>query len=138
MSEVREARRGNWIGVDFDGTLATYGKELGVRYPELGEPVPRMVRRVRAWLADGLEVRIVTARVSSSGNDGGEGNPPDTVENQRARIQAWCLRHLGRLLPVTAEKDGGMLELWDDRAVRVNRNTGTLASSLPRRGSPRR
>lgn len=54
-----------WIGVDLDGTLAHYD---GWKGPEhIGAPIPAMVERVKAWLAEGKEVRISTARA-----DGGE------------------------------------------------------------------
>jgi hypothetical protein len=42
-------------------------------------------------------------------------------------IDAWCLEHLGRTLEVTAIKDYGMLQLWDDRCVQVIPNTGRRA-----------
>lgn len=50
-----------WIAVDLDGTLAQYDETTG--FPEIGPPVPRMVERVKAWLAYGLDVRIFTARI---------------------------------------------------------------------------
>lgn len=124
-----------WIGVDFDGTLATY--EWG-QFPVLGEPIPRMVNRVKKWLAEGLDVRIVTARVADSKDDGGEPTTYSPPAIQRANIELWCLHHLGQVLEVTSSKDGGMKELWDDRAIRVERNTGKIAKTLPRRGSKNR
>jgi hypothetical protein len=39
-------------------------------------------------------------------------------------IDAWCLQHIGQILPVTNVKDFAMAELWDDRAVQVRINTG--------------
>jgi hypothetical protein len=39
-------------------------------------------------------------------------------------IEAWCVEHIGVVLPVTNVKDFGMIELWDDRAVQVVPNTG--------------
>jgi hypothetical protein len=45
-------------------------------------------------------------------------------KDQRSMIRAWCAIHLGRKLPVTASKDFMMAELWDDRAVAVEPNTG--------------
>lgn len=39
-------------------------------------------------------------------------------------IQAWTLEHFGVKLPVTNAKDFGMVELWDDRAIQVEFNTG--------------
>lgn len=53
-----------WIGVDLDGTLAHYDEWRGVSH--VGEPVPLMLERVRRWLGEGREVRILTARVSGS------------------------------------------------------------------------
>lgn len=41
---------GGWIGVDLDGTLAEYGGWKGADH--IGAPVPAMLARVRAWLAD--------------------------------------------------------------------------------------
>lgn len=97
-----------WIGVDLDGTLAHYTGWAGP--DKIGEPIPAMVKRVTAWLALGIEVRIFTARASAPVQV-----PP---------IQAWCLKHLGIVLPVTNVKDFSMIELWDDRCVRVGNNTG--------------
>jgi len=97
-----------WIGVDLDGTLAEYGGWKGPDH--IGEPVPAMAFRVRNWIAQGREVRIFTARAS--------------VPEQVAPVQAWCLKHFGVALPVTNVKDFGMIELWDDRAIRVRENTG--------------
>lgn len=110
-----------WIGVDLDGTLAVYDGWRGPKH--VGAPVERMVRRVREWLADGLDVRIMTARVC--GADGRD------VSEVRESIERWCLEHLGRVLPVTNEKDYGMVELWDDRAVQVIPNTGIRVDGHP-------
>lgn len=112
-----------WIGVDFDGTLAKYD---GWSASELGEPVPLMLERVRQWLCAGIDVRIVTARVAQSGRTNAIGQIDDAafVETQRTLIQDWTEKHLGVRLPVTASKDLAMIELWDDRAVAVEFNTG--------------
>ena len=40
-----------WVGVDLDGTLAQYDGWKGVDH--IGDPVPKMLERVRNWLADG-------------------------------------------------------------------------------------
>lgn len=101
----------SWIGVDLDGTLAQYG---GWKGPDtIGEPVPAMKARVMKWLNEGAEVRIFTARAA--------------IPEQVAPVEAWCKRHLGVVLPVTNVKDFGMIELWDDRAVGVELNTGRRA-----------
>ena len=52
-----------WIGVDLDGTLAEYHGWNG----SIGKPIAPMVDRVKRWLAEGVEVRIMTARVSNRG-----------------------------------------------------------------------
>lgn len=104
-----------WIGVDLDGTLAEYGSWQGADH--IGEPVPAMAFRVRKWLADGKDVRIFTARCSGI-RQGLE------VDATIKCIHDWCVKHFGVVLPVTCQKDYGMVELWDDRAVQVEPNTG--------------
>ena len=101
-----------WIGVDLDGTLAEYYAWKGET--EIGKPVPKMLARVKRWIAEGQEVRIVTARVAM----------PHGRRVAVSVVKAWCREHVGQELPVTHEKDFGMIELWDDRAVQVRRNTG--------------
>lgn len=109
-----------WIGVDLDGTLA-HLEPVPDWDGSIGAPIPKMVDRVKRWLALGWDVRIVTARVAIID---GITDGPRAVDEQRRRIQAWCREHLGVELPVTAEKDYFMRELWDDRAVAVFTNTG--------------
>jgi hypothetical protein len=99
-----------WIGVDLDGTLAIYGSWKG--HEHIGEPIELMVERVKYWLAQGQEVRIVTARAG--------------VALAVPAIKAWCEKHIGQELAVTDRKDFEMVELWDDRAVRVEHNTGKI------------
>ena len=60
----RNAKRGGWIGVDFDGTLAVLVPNHVFAPQENGTPIEPMISRVRAWLYQGIEVRIVTARAS--------------------------------------------------------------------------
>ncbi len=105
-----------YIGVDFDGTLATHAPGSGLT--PLGEPIPRMVERVKAWLAEGREVRIITARVAPHYID---------ADEQAELVRAWCREHLGQELVVQSHKCGSMYELWDDRAIGVIRNEGIRA-----------
>ncbi len=111
-----------WIGVDLDGTLARHERGDGI--DTIGAPIPRMVARVKSWLEGGLEVRIMTARVFPVP----PALEPSQARKQREMIEAWCLEHIGQVLPVTCLKDYDMLELWDDRAVAVERNTGDFKS----------
>jgi hypothetical protein len=121
-----------WIGVDLDGTLARY--DGWVSEEHIGEPIPLMLERVRAWIAAGRDVRIFTARV-----DGGEaalalgdahGEKFRDVGRIKNIIEAWLLEHVGVVLPITCKKDYGMIELWDDRAIQVIPNTGMRADGL--------
>ena len=64
------------------------------------------------WLRRGVDVRIFTARACD----------PAAVPH----VEAWCLEHYGRVLPVTNVKDYGMVVLYDDRARRVEINTGRV------------
>lgn len=135
-----------WIGVDFDGTLADYSQ--GWQGPEvLGEPVPAMLERVKRWLADGREVRIFTARVwphafilpGAELRDlpiiPGIGMRSEVVDDSARSIKAiqrWCSVHFGQVLPITCVKDLAMVELYDDRCVQVEANTGRLIGSSSR------
>ena len=113
-----------WIGVDLDGTLAQSVKtQTG---EEIGAPIRPMVQVVKRWLARGDDVRIFTARVNPNHHQG------DIVRARRA-IEAWCKRHLGRILPVTYEKDWDMVLLLDDRARQVEHDTGRIFCGHPRK-----
>lgn len=115
-----------WIGVDLDGTLAEYSHWRGNGH--IGPPVPRMIQRVKSWLAEGRDVRVFTARVGPQGS-------PNDIARARKEITAWCLEHIGKILPITAIKDFTMAELWDDRCVQVMQNTGQRADGLEEGGA---
>lgn len=127
-----------WIGVDLDGTLAHYEKWEGAHM--VGKPVEPMLDRVRAWLEEGLEVRIFTARIHPIDQCVHPGEMLRFIpEDDRGReavaalraVQEWCVSYLGRELPVTNVKDYGMVELWDDRCIPVERNTGRRLDPEP-------
>ena len=110
-----------WIGVDLDGTLAYYDEWSSMT--SIGEPVPSMVQRVKDWLAQGITVKIFTARVAFPSDQ-------EFIETQTRNIQAWCEKHIGQKLEITCTKDFAMLELWDDRCVQVLMNTGQPVEEL--------
>lgn len=119
-----------WIGVDLDGTLAQYDGWQGPEH--IGPPVPPMLARVKFWLEHGhpkygeVQVKLVTARVS-------------VVEQRDEFLLAWskwCAEHGLPTLPVTHMKDYGMLELWDDRVVQVEANTGRRMDGEPEPEGP--
>ena len=105
------------FAVDWDGTLVTYDGYKGpVMY---GAPIPRMVARVKGWLQDGHEVVIFTARVSIE-------HDIDKIKQEKETIYV-ALHDMG--LPpllITANKFARFTEIWDDRAVGVERNTGIV------------
>lgn len=113
-----------WIGFDLDGTLAVYGGFISLEH--IGEPIPAMVGVLKKHLAEGVEVRIVTARV---GND----RSPAERRTSRFHIEKWCQTHIGIILPVTCEKDFEMWALYDDRAIAVEKNTGRILGGEVRR-----
>lgn len=106
---------GGWIGVDLDGTLAEYDQWRGIEH--IGLPIPAMAFRVKNWLANDHDVKIFTARACA----------PEAIPF----IEAWCVQHFGRKLPVTNVKDFAMIELWDDRAIQVEANTGKRMDGRP-------
>jgi uncharacterized membrane protein (UPF0127 family)/ADP-ribose pyrophosphatase YjhB (NUDIX family) len=113
----KQANSAGWHGVDLDGTLATYKGWKGDEY--IGRPIKRMYDRIKSWLDKGEQVKIMTTR-------GGNGDKAKQI------VQDWTYAHFGVRLPVTNEKDHLMVDLWDDRAHRVQKNTGTkmAASSV--------
>jgi hypothetical protein len=108
-----------WIAVDLDETLAMpYDGEFDMT--KIGKPISLMVDRIKMWLGDGERVKILTARLG-----------PRTLEiygvtkeEVTKAIQDWTEENIGERLEVTCEKDAGMIELWDDRAIQVEPNTG--------------
>lgn len=100
--------------VDLDGTLAEHNDEA-FDPNVIGAPVPAMLKRVRDWIADGEEVVIFTARASKQ-----ENIPP---------VKAWLKEHGIGECRVTNEKSPEMEDFYDDRAYRVEKNTGEIKSA---------
>jgi hypothetical protein len=115
--------KAGWIGVDFDGTLAFYDEWRGLEH--VGAPIAPMVERVRRWLAEGRHVKIFTARVY--------GRTGDDLTAVVMPIVKFCQQNFGQMLDITCVKDFDMVELWDDRAVQVEANTGAVVG-YSRRG----
>ena len=80
-----------------------------------------MVDRVKSMLDKGMNIVIFTARVSAGNSDAAEA---------RETIARWCELHLGRVLPITSDKNYQIVEMWDDRAVQIIPNTGIPIQNL--------
>ena len=102
-----------WIGVDLDGTLAVY--HGWVSPDHIGEPIPKMLNRIKKWLSEGRRVKIFTARC--------------TIPEHIPYIEEWLEKHGIGGLEVTNVKDFHMIELWDDRCVQVEPNTGEVVGN---------
>lgn len=116
-----------WIGVDLDGTLAAWHGDIDT----IGEPLKPMVDRVKRMLAEGRLVKIMTARVACTGEYVDVSSRYDDeqfAKTQKAMIEDWCRKVFGVALPVVCSKDFGMIALYDDRAIEVVSNVGSLVS----------
>ena len=103
--------------VDLDGTLAHYETFLGPTV--IGEPVPKMLQKVKDWLSFGDEVCIFTTRMGPAS----EFCPEGTKDQIAKAIKEWCVKHIGQELPVTGEK--GFFDVgYDDNICRIIKNTG--------------
>ncbi|HFZ7905415.1 TPA: hypothetical protein ACIO77_004354, partial [Salmonella enterica subsp. enterica serovar Wangata] len=100
-----------WIGVDLDGTLAKYKSGQGSK---IGDPVPQMVSKLKDWHKEKQEVRIFTARA-------------ETLHGKNEVIN-WLKKNNLPSFTVTNIKDSKMIELWDDKAIRVEKNQGKACS----------
>lgn len=104
--QVEPFQKHPWIGVDLDGTLAVWTEYN----QDIGEAVPTMLNRVRAWRAAGITVKLFTARAAH----------PELIQG----VRDWLFLHDLQDMEITNAKDSDMVEMWDDRAVAVVRNTG--------------
>jgi hypothetical protein len=94
-----------WIGVDLDGTLAYYDKN---DYDPLhiGYPLVPMVRRVKAWIKEGKDVRIFTARVDGGGAAISMGNDATAVGELYADVAEFGPMYAGVVKALRKVADG--------------------------------
>jgi hypothetical protein len=122
VERINEEEREPWIGVDLDGTLAHYTVFKGRDANDIGEPIPKMVEKVKALIEKGKKFKVLTAR----------GEFPETIPG----IQDWCEKAgIGRP-EVTNKKDWAMEQLWDDRVRKVVQNTGMFEDEMEEGISP--
>lgn len=103
-----------WVGFDLDRTLAHYDQWRGIEH--IGEPIPRMLKKLKSYLDKGIEVRIITSRASE--------------EEAIPHVKAWCKKHIGQELEVTNQKDMNMVYFYDDSARQVIPNRGYTVEEL--------
>lgn len=101
---------GPWYGVDLDGTLAVWNEASTLN--RIGPPIPAMIDMVRRMADNGIRVKIFTARACD----------PDQIP----KIRTWMAQNGLPDLEITNVKDYYMERLYDDRAIRVERNTGRI------------
>ncbi len=110
------------IAVDLDKTLAFYKSGYYLTFGPLyiGDPIPKMVARVKKWLREGITVRIYTARVAEAPEN-------HTLDEVIRAIENWCLLHIGEILEITCTKTPDIDEFWDDKGIGIIENTGERA-----------
>ena len=110
----KKPKHEHWEGFDLDGTLA---KDDGWKGKEhIGEPIEKTRKLIEKKLEQGKKVKIFTARASD----------PKTTPY----IKDWLKQNNIPLLEITNKKDPGMVNIYDDRAVQVRKNTGNLVKSF--------
>ena len=97
-------------GVDLDGTLAEYDGWKGVGH--VGKAIPKMLDRVKKWIDDGIRIVIFTARAQD----------PEKIPD----IKEWLKNNGLEGLEITNIKTHDISRIYDDRAIQVRRNEGSL------------
>lgn len=136
-----------WVGYDFDGTMSYYNANE-FSHTEFGNPIKPIIDLVLRDLKRGQHVRVFTARVhpldkcilpneyvgmaqERKNNKATFVSPTASLEELDAiagivAMRRWCIANIGLVLPITNIKDYRMVKLYDDRAVQVVHNEGTL------------
>lgn len=96
------------IAIDLDGTLAEYHGFVGDHH--IGQPIVKMLDFAKGLIKDGHEVVIFTARADS--------------QESIKYIEKWLDRHGLPGLIITNIKLKSFERIYDDRAIRVEMNTG--------------
>ena len=97
-------------GIDLDGTLAEYNGWKGPTH--IGKAIPKMLDKVKSWVNKGIRIVIFTARAED----------PDNVP----AIVEWLEDNGIGGLEITNIKTPDISRIYDDRAIQVKRNEGTI------------
>ena len=95
---------------DLDGTIAEYNGWDKADGHRIGNPIPAIIKVIKDLRAKGERCVIFSARA--------------TVPEARSYIEAYCLEHIGEILPMQNTKTLDIVQIWDDRAISVQHNTG--------------
>lgn len=119
-----------WIGFDLDGTLVAHGSNDDVINHRInGEPIAEIVQLIHKHKAEGLEIKIFTARVSLGCGYDMSNAPINRIvfaKQAREAIQAYCLIYFGEIFDITCEKDFNCVRIYDDRARHILCDTGKV------------
>ena len=143
MNDTHGESGQGWYGFDLDGTLARYDGWRGIDH--IGAPIAKTVRLMKRMHDEGKVVKIVTARVAPRRlEDGTVGeqftwltrepsSDPAAKYTATQYIQDWCEEsaQLGFIPEIVYQKDHLMLNLFDDRVVQVEPNTGRILGRMP-------
>lgn len=78
-----------------------------------------MVDNINKWIKQGHNITIFTARASKWAD-----------KFEKLDIEMFCVKYFGRVLPITAIKHHECDLYIDDKAIRVERNTGKLLNNI--------
>lgn len=101
--------------VDLDGTTAFYSGWHGKKQP-IGAPIPKMIDKIKSFIAAGDRVVIFTARAKTLADV--------------AEVKKWLLDNDLGDLEVTNIKKPEYDCMIDDKVIEVVRNTGLTARDL--------
>lgn len=109
------------IFVDLDGTLAYHTSGEDYDPTKIGSPIPNMVSKCMAWHQQGHTVVVFTARAyrTEMAQDYG------AISN----VKEWLSVNNLPDWEVTCMKRPSAHAFWDDKAIRVDKNTGVPSTS---------
>jgi len=100
-----EAMAVSCVGIDFDGVIHRYSGYKGNRLEDLDEPMPGIKKFIETLIAQGIRVKVFTARGTKTG------------EETRDSVRRWLKKYGFPELEVTNIKHADIDLIIDDRAI---------------------